>query len=131
MPIRRLKKSKPIEVCYDIEKDQWTSLIEVSEQAAEINQSYEQLLLENPNAELTGKDLEFMNIYNLMLELFNLYAEACLFRNSENQQKLIPYFPSKVLISIFQEKSFNYSLRGKCIKMYLTIHLDRDPFEYL
>jgi len=40
MPIRRLRRSKPIEICFDIAKDQWSSLSEVSDQFEQINANF-------------------------------------------------------------------------------------------
>lgn len=45
----------------------------------------------------------------------------------------MPHFESKILIPMFidPEKLFNYGVRSRALKLYLNLHLDKDPFQFL
>lgn len=45
-----------------------------------------------------------------MLELMDLWAETCIYRNRYCQGRILTYFEAKILIQIFsdQEKLFNF-----------------------
>lgn len=84
MPLRRLRRSKPIEICLEINKDEWVTLGEISQRFDEIQADYQRRQEQEPEVEieLNEDDKKFTDLYLLMLELMELWTETCLFRNT-------------------------------------------------
>lgn len=81
LPLRRLRKSKPIEVCLDLKKGEYIYLQDVCKRYLDIQVAYEKELESDPEAKICEEDETFCELYQTMLELIDLWAETCLFRN--------------------------------------------------
>ena len=82
MPLRRLRKSKPIEVCLEFSKGEYVNLFEVAKRFNDIIRNYNKALETDPEAQVEGEDRDFCDLFLTMLELMDLWSETCLFRNT-------------------------------------------------
>lgn len=64
MPLRRLKKRKPIEVCLDLGENHWTNLIDVSDKYKGIMRAYKKRLAVDENAIMSEDDEIFLIEYD-------------------------------------------------------------------
>lgn len=81
LPFRRLRKSKPIEVCLDNAKGEYVNLFEITQRFNNIIANYTKQLETDPEAQIGEEDKQFVDLFLMMLELMDLWAETCLFRN--------------------------------------------------
>lgn len=84
MPIKRIKKRYPIQVCLDLQQEKWVDLVKVCEKHLRIVKRHEDAKLLDPNAQLSEADFEFEINYQCFNKTLDLFAETCLHRNKEN-----------------------------------------------
>jgi hypothetical protein len=129
MPIRKLKR-KDLEICLDLRAEQWAPIFSESKRFTNLQMQLQNSFDEDVEHRFKIKpaDALFVYNYNAFHELLNLLADCCLGRNVRSQEEVGKYYENKHLITIYQDKKFNYQTRSRCLKLFLNLYLDRDPF---
>lgn len=92
----------------------------------------EQAYKVNPEFKPTMKQLMPITDFQCHVQLLDLLAEACLGRNSDCQKDVGFHFDQpKLMMLIIEQKTFSFEIRSRILKLFLTVYLDRDPFQPL
>lgn len=70
-------------------------------------------------------------LYNYFIAMIDLISLMCLNRNYAGINKLQELYPLDFAVECFLNPKISYKLRSNFAKLLISLHIDKDPLEYV